>query len=52
MKDRVTVAKGARANDRVPRVSVDIRNRTIDPVDSSEFHFGTRSSGDFLRELC
>ena len=49
---RVTVSKGAWANDWVPRVSVDVRDRTIDPVDSGEPHFGTRSSRDFLRELC
>jgi len=49
---RVTVSKGARANDRVPWVGVDVCNRTIDPVDSNKPHFGTGSSGDLLRELC
>jgi hypothetical protein len=50
--ERVTVSKGARADDRVPRVGVDVRDRTVDPVDSNEPHFGCRGSGDLLRQLC
>jgi len=52
MNGSVTVSKGARANDWISRVDVDVRNRTIDPVDSNEPHFETRGPGDLLCQLC